>query len=106
MTIKTWKERLADLPSGYHSNAKPHYMQTEIDELRAALEAALKDRVALAIELERLTTLSRGQHVELYNARLTLERLTSGDVELRTELARKTVERDMAITMAITSLQT
>ena len=52
MTIKPWEKRLADLPSGYHSNAKPHYMQAEIDELRAALECVLKDRVTLASELQ------------------------------------------------------
>jgi hypothetical protein len=58
MTIKTWQERICT--NAGMVNIREH-MEKEIDELRA--------------ELDRVTTLAHGQHVELYNARLALAAL-------------------------------
>lgn len=65
------------------SDGKWLYADT-IDALIAELEKVTreahenKDKARWAnAELERVTTLARGQHVELYNARLELERLKS-----------------------------
>lgn len=57
--------------------------RNEIEELKA-------ERNTLQAEVDRLTTLARGQHIELYNARLKLAELEAAPV------AQNTKERDDA----------
>lgn len=94
---------------------KPKIAQT----LRADLEIALKDRVALATENlalyarlaaaeGRANQLDKQHTMQCQIANAALEERAEFYTEnerLKTELARKTVERDMAIKMVITSLQ-
>lgn len=55
MTIKTWQEQARANPWG----SQLRLMQAEIDELRAALDASLKDRDALTAEFNEQRSRSR-----------------------------------------------